>query len=136
MINELSEERRVFECWAHAAAYLPFADYRYYLSRMRTFYKWKPEDGFRRENRQLIGEVRQRVRKEGPLTASDFDHEAGERGPWWDWKPAKRAWETILPLAEIEVAPEAKQSRVLEALNILRKDEIEKVTFTDLIDPE
>jgi len=25
---------------------------------------------------------------------------------------------------------------VLEVLNILRKDEIEKVTFTDLIDPE
>ena len=40
------------------------------------------------------------------------------------------------PLAEIYVAPEAKQSRVLEVLNILRKLEIGKVTFTDLIDPE
>ncbi|MBC8443346.1 winged helix DNA-binding domain-containing protein, partial [PVC group bacterium] len=38
MLHELlSRDRRVFEYWRHAAAYLPMDDYRYYVRRMRGF---------------------------------------------------------------------------------------------------
>ena len=36
MLHELQAvDRRVFEYWGHAASYLPMADYRFYIPRMR-----------------------------------------------------------------------------------------------------
>ena len=37
MLNELQvKDRKLFEYWAHAAAYLPIEDYRYYLPIMEA----------------------------------------------------------------------------------------------------
>jgi uncharacterized protein YcaQ len=45
MLHDLQAvDRRVFEYWGHAASYLPMADYRYYLPKMKSFFaprnKW------------------------------------------------------------------------------------------------
>jgi biopolymer transport protein ExbD len=40
------------------------------------------------------------------------------------------------PLVQLYVEGDAKQQRVVDVLNALAHQEIEKVTFTDLIDPE
>jgi uncharacterized protein YcaQ len=40
--------------------------------------------------------VKQRVTREGPLSARDFkDVKNRKRGTWWDWKPAKTALEML-----------------------------------------
>jgi uncharacterized protein YcaQ len=84
--------RRVFEYWAHAAAYLPIEDYRYCLPRMKrvaeTGHQWFPTDP------TVVAAVLERIRAEGPLKSSDFGGD-GPRGPWWDWKPAKAALEYL-----------------------------------------
>jgi len=94
----LRVDRRVFEYWAHAIAYLPMSDFRFYIPRMkrhRTSHQgwlsdWKKEHG------PLLNHVLERIRAEGPLTSKDFTPPPGtRRGTWWDWKPSKRALEIL-----------------------------------------
>jgi len=91
-------DRRIFEYWAHAMAFLPMSDYRFYIPRMerhRTsnrawLSKWKQEHG------HVLDHVLNRIRVEGALTSKDFEHPpTTRRGTWWDWKPAKRALEIL-----------------------------------------
>lgn len=114
MIDTLLREREVFEYWAHAAAYLPMEDYRYYLPRKKNFYKWRTEEDFRKENGKLIKEVYRRVKKEGPVMACDFEHNKSERGPWWDWKPSKRALEVLFNTGDLMVSARDKFRRVYD----------------------
>jgi len=97
-LHELqAKDMKIFEYWAHAASFIPMKDYRFYVRAIEK----KPEKGswldkWITEHRSLIKNVKQRVMKEGPLTASDFpDVEKKKRGPWWSWKPAKMALEVL-----------------------------------------
>lgn len=87
-------DRSVFEYWSHAASYLPIQDYRYSLPRMEAYAR-KERHWFRR-NRKLMNHVLERIRAEGPLQARDFEAPSGRKsGPWFDWKPTKRALEQL-----------------------------------------
>jgi hypothetical protein len=103
-------ERRVFEYWSHAAAYLPIGDYRYCLPRMERV-RHNGHDWFKVEP-ATVRLVRDRIRAEGPLRVQDFGsraeggRNAGEDGPrgaggWWDWKPAKVALEYLFQAGEL-----------------------------------
>lgn len=100
----LSRERRVFEYWAHAAAYLPMRDYRYYLPRIRYFAEQHRARHWLAENRALAKKVMARIAAEGPLGTADFEHTGDQRGPWWDWKPAKRALEYLFWSGKLMIA--------------------------------
>ena len=76
----LATNRRVFEYWTHAAAYVPFADYRYYLPRMESAHNWRREALFRQENPRLVKEVYDRIRREGAMASADFDYNDAKRG--------------------------------------------------------
>jgi len=100
-------DRRIFEYWAHAIAFLPMSDYRFYIPRMtrhRTSSRawlsaWKQEHG------HVLDEVLNRIRKEGALTSKDFVPPPGTvRGTWWDWKPAKRALELLFWQGDLMIA--------------------------------
>ena len=83
-------EAPVFEYWAHAAAYLPWEDFRYTLARKDRI-RDHGHDWFQVEP-QVTRQVLDRIRNEGPLMARDFETPRKTSG-WWDWKPAKRALE-------------------------------------------
>ena len=107
MLHSLQvDDRRIFEYWGHAASYLPMADYRYYLPRMRRH--GVPDDGWvsrRPEVLDLLDPVLERVRAEGPLAARDFDPPPGtKRSGWWDWKPAKSALELLFWRGELMIS--------------------------------
>ena len=92
-LAQLLEERRIFEYWSHAAAYLPMEDYRFSLPRMRAF-----ADGGRHwytPDRKLMKTVLARITAEGPLRARDFEAERRGKVDMWDWKPAKQALERL-----------------------------------------
>jgi uncharacterized protein YcaQ len=93
MLHELqARDRKVLEYWSHAASYLPFSDYRYCLPRMHAYANGQ-RHWFAR-NRKIMAFVLDRIRAEGPLQAKDFEAPEGKRsGPWFDWKPTKRALE-------------------------------------------
>lgn len=106
ILDELqTHDRRIFEYWAHAAAYLPINDYRFYLPRMKTFKEktpWVPS--WFNEFRHLHQPIMERFRNEGALGAKDFektDHTPSNG--WWEWKPAKRVLEHLFWSGELMV---------------------------------
>jgi uncharacterized protein YcaQ len=91
-------DRRVFEYWGHAMSYMPIADYRYCIPKMRNFNS--PKNKWAKMSLEKCGQMMQpvleRIRKDGPLGAKDFEAPPGKRGgTWWDWKPAKLALEML-----------------------------------------
>jgi hypothetical protein len=114
MLYELLADRQVFEYWTHAAAYVPFSDYRYYVSRMRSYRDPKRAEEFRKAHPLLLKKVLQRIESEGALSASDFEHKSSDRGPWWDWTPAKRALEFLFDRGELMVTARDNFRRVYD----------------------
>ena len=93
----LESDRQLFEHWTHDASLIP----------LRFFPQWRPR--FRRYRRsewhrrqigaeadRVVRHVLGRVRREGPLRSSDFEHD-GPANPnaWWGWKPQKVALEYL-----------------------------------------
>lgn len=116
MLHELqAKDRRIFEYWGHAASYLPIADYRYYLPRMRSFddpkSKWAKDQ--LQEHGHLMQAVLDRIREEGPLSSKDFTGDS-KRGPWWDWKPMKVALELLFWQGQLMISERRKFQKVYD----------------------
>jgi len=115
MLHQLQAvDRRVFEYWTHAASYVPMVDYRFYLPRMRGFADGERMQAWRRDNGRLARHVLKRIREEGALASSDFGAPPGKRGPWWDWKPAKRALEYLFSAGELMISERRKFQRLYD----------------------
>ena len=88
-INTLVADKKVFEYWSHAAAYLPICDYRYSLYRKQQ-YKSGDKHWFER-NKKVERYVMERIVNEGPLQSKDFENPHHKGHDWYSWKPAKIA---------------------------------------------
>jgi uncharacterized protein len=85
-------DKTVFEYWAHALAYLPTRDLRYFVTEMAryTSKRWfgtvKPSD---------IRKIVERLEGSGPLAIRDIDDDVlvDKHHPWASKKPSKRALE-------------------------------------------
>lgn len=89
-------ERRLFEYWAHEASLLPLSLHP--LLRWRMARADRGEAGyqglrvFAGERRTEALQVLDRIRQEGPLSASDFER---SRTGWWEWSDSKRMLEWL-----------------------------------------
>ena len=92
-LDKLVRERRLFEYWSHAAAWLPMRDYRFALPRMKS--RYGERHWFSDSDKKLTRYILKRIREEGPLRARDFEDPRKGKKEWWDWKPAKRALEQL-----------------------------------------
>jgi len=111
------DQRRLFEYWQHAASIIPLVDYRYQRHKMRWFANgngWWHGWAQNPENMALIERVYERIRQEGPLRTSDFEHPEGKRGSWWDWKPAKHALEHLYNQGRVMIANRVNFQRVYD----------------------
>ena len=104
--TEWLERAPVFEYWAHAAAYLPWRDFRYTLPRKERV-KANGHDWFRADKAEAE-RVLERIRSEGPLMARHFETSRRPAG-WWDWKPAKRALEYLFMAGDLMVVRQGFQ---------------------------
>lgn len=91
-LDTLLANRKIFEYWSHAAAYLPMEDYRFSLPRMQLEKEGKGH--WHVKNRKLMKAVLKRIQNEGPLSARDFEDTGGKRAVW-ERKPAKYALEQL-----------------------------------------
>lgn len=103
-LEQLVEERSVFEYWFHAAAYLPMRDFRFALPRMLR-YKRGEVRYHSHVDPKMIDYVHDKIRLDGPQKARDFQSIVKRKaGSWWDWKPAKIALEKLFMQGDIMVS--------------------------------
>jgi hypothetical protein len=95
--QQIYKEKRGFEYWGHVASWLPMADFRYFLPRMRRYrdtgHPWWHD--LRDKHGEIYPAVLDRVKAEGPLGSAAFEDPRGKAGSWWDWKPAKLVLEDL-----------------------------------------
>ncbi|MGW8369580.1 MAG: winged helix-turn-helix domain-containing protein [Gammaproteobacteria bacterium] len=99
-LHRLQKERReIFEYWSHAAAYLPFRDYRYCLPLMAgSRLKHTPD-------KKLARLILDRIETEGPQQSKDFEAPPNHKaGGWWSWKPAKLTLEQLYLCGDLMVS--------------------------------
>ncbi|MBZ9611090.1 winged helix-turn-helix domain-containing protein [Rheinheimera maricola] len=99
LLEEAVAKGQVFEYWAHAAAYLPMADYRFSLYRKQQLKQG--ERHWHEPDQQMMAQVLKRLQQEGPLKASDFADSQPRQSGWWNWKPAKKALEQLFMQGDI-----------------------------------
>ncbi len=91
-------KRTLFEYWAHEASLLPLEIHPLLRWRMaqaeRGEIGWWSLRAYSQERRKEADAVLERIRAEGPLAASDFEHGRGQGG-WWGWGETKRALEWL-----------------------------------------
>jgi uncharacterized protein YcaQ len=107
----LERERRLFEHWTHDASAIPTIWYPYWKIRFERYRTrvlhhpwWRQRAGHDPE--RVVGEVRERIAREGPLMARDFEDTRGEDAErtWWGWKPHKTALEFLWRTGELVIA--------------------------------
>jgi len=101
-LEELLQERKVFEYWFHAASYLPMSDYRFALPKMLEVKQ--NEAHYYNAAPQVMQYVMDTIRAEGPKKARDFENESKKPGSWWNWKPAKVAVERLFLQGDLMIS--------------------------------
>lgn len=101
-LNQLVCEKRIFEHWYHAAAYLPMKDYRFTLPYMQTIRDGK-HPYHKNISSQLMHEILARFHAEGPLSVRNFDQSKKRKGSWWNYGPAKQAIESLFMQGDLMV---------------------------------
>lgn len=100
-------ERRLWEYWAHEASLLPLALHpllRWRMARAdRGEAGWQGLRAFAGERRPEAEALLARIRAEGPMAASDFEHGRSRSG-WWEWGATKHALEWLFWAGHISAA--------------------------------
>lgn len=116
--NSQENTRRLFEYWLHAASIIPLDDYRYRLPVMRKYKevgdKWNPGWAEDPTNIEMMRNILEKIRSEGPMRSGDFKDKGPKRGSWWDWKPAKLALEQLYNRGDLMIANRSNFHRVYD----------------------
>ncbi|MGQ0590759.1 MAG: winged helix-turn-helix domain-containing protein [Sphingosinicella sp.] len=100
-------KRRLFEYWAHEASLLPLTLHPLLRWRMaeadRGERGWTRLKAFAHERRPEAEAILARIRAEGPMAASDFEHGKSRSG-WWEWGETKQALEFLFWAGHIGTA--------------------------------
>lgn len=105
---------RMVEYWAHQAAYIPRELWPLFEFR-REEYRAKGSDwgGWVTENRTLADWLRAELAANGPMRASEIEHDSNERrGPWWGWSDVKRTLEMMFRTGEVVCVERRRFERV------------------------
>lgn len=100
-------KRTLFEYWAHEASLLPLAFHPLFRWRMeqadRGLRGWMRLKAFAHERRAEADAILARIRADGPMAASDFEHGKSRSG-WWEWGDTKQALEFLFWAGHITTA--------------------------------
>lgn len=100
-LEQLLEQKQIFEYWSHAAAYLPMRDFRFSLFRKNAMASGEQKHWYERDNK-MTRYVLDRITAEGPLMAKDFEYK-GKKLAVWGSKPAKQALEYLFMQGDLMV---------------------------------
>lgn len=92
--EELQAEGRIFEFWTYATGYIPMHHFRYSLPVKASFAARRAS--LTQAEINLMNRVLDRIAREGPLRARDFENDRVKKSAgWWDWRPSKIALERL-----------------------------------------
>lgn len=100
-----------FEYWGHAASVLPLTQWPLFAFRRRRFRERQAV--WRERVTSSLDEVLQRVKLEGPLTATQLGG-AKKESSWWGWSDIKHAAEYLLAAGELICATRTGWRRVYD----------------------
>jgi uncharacterized protein YcaQ len=93
-LDQLQAEGRIFEFWTFATGYIPMHDFRFSLPVKESFAARRK--ALTNAEVNLMKQVLDRISREGPLMARDFENDRVVKSSgWWDWRPSKLALERL-----------------------------------------
>ena len=104
----------LIEYWAHQASFIKTEDFPLFDWRMKWYRDRAARPGsFDSEHKKLISWIKAELAANGPMTASQFEHEENKRkGTWWGWSNVKTALERKIDQGEIIAAGRTNFSRI------------------------
>jgi uncharacterized protein len=102
----IETDRLLFENWTHDASiipseFFPYWRHRFAREKARLETRWWKE---RLEaGRAEMGRVIDRIAREGPLRARDFEAREKPSTGWWDWHPSKAALEFLWRTGDLAI---------------------------------
>ena len=93
-LRDLQADGRIFEFWTRDSGFMPVTEYRFSIPLHQVFAaRWT---SIPQAERNLMDRILDRIGREGPLSAKDFDNDRVEKSSgWWDWRPSKVALERL-----------------------------------------
>ncbi len=93
-LGQLQADGRIFESWTYAAGYAPMDEFRFSLPVRASLAARRKSQTQAEIN--LMNKVLDRIGREGPLMARDFENDRVTKSlGWWDWRPSKIALENL-----------------------------------------
>ena len=93
-LGQLQADGRIFESWTYAAGYAPMEEFRFSLPVRASLAARRKSQTQVEIN--LMNKVLDRIGREGPLMARDFENDrVTKNAGWWDWRPSKVALEHL-----------------------------------------
>ncbi|WP_094134478.1 winged helix-turn-helix domain-containing protein, partial [Flavobacterium psychrophilum] len=129
-LDELVEERKVFEYWFHAASYLPMKDFRFVLPQMLEVKQSKTH--YYNADAKVMKYVLDTIRGEGPKKARDFENETKKAGSWWSWKPTKIALERLFLQGDLMISSRNGMQKTYDITENVLPKSINTALPTDL----
>ncbi|KXX70424.1 winged helix-turn-helix domain-containing protein [Flammeovirga sp. SJP92] len=128
-IDQLIQNKSVFEYWSHAASYLPMKDFRYSLPKKNALKAGK-EKHWHQKNKTLMNEVKRRIQTEGPLMAKDFKSE-GANSSAWKSAPYKQALEMLFMEGDLMISERRNFHKVYDLTERVLPNSVDTSTPTD-----
>jgi uncharacterized protein YcaQ len=101
LIEDATADGELFEFWVHEACHVPIEQYALQRWAMTSHPRWQRLRAWAAERPDLLDRVLERVRRDGPLVASDLEMRRRPKEPWWDWDDGKRALEHLFRTGEV-----------------------------------
>jgi uncharacterized protein YcaQ len=110
-------DKSVFEYWAHALAYIPTRDLRFFLREMKR-QRAEPHRWFGNVQRAELRKVLRRLRRDGALTIRDIDDDVlvEKHHPWASRKPSKRALQLAFHRGEVTISERTGMLKTYELM--------------------
>jgi uncharacterized protein YcaQ len=94
-LEQLQGDGRIFEFWTFATGYMPMDDFRFSLP-VKEAMAARRGKSLTQAEVNLMRQVLDRIGREGPLMARDFENDRVTKSSgWWDWRPSKLALERL-----------------------------------------
>lgn len=129
-LDELVDERKLFEYWFHAASYLPMKDFRFALPQMLEVKQSKTH--YYNADAKVMKYVLDTIRGEGPKKARDFENETKKAGSWWSWKPTKIALERLFLQGDLMISSRNGMQKTYDLTENVLPKSINTTLPTDL----